>query len=385
MFIKFSNEVAIVMLKVAVVVPVCMLLLSCTSSVPSEINQSSVKSREVNSIIIDKSQSLQSDIPKKVLPKLSIKQSIDIFNYASSLREDCMLLFNYVGVALLYSHGDDVSGLNQSVQENNNGIVDKLKDIKSKAVEITTRDFKRPEQGFNSSEKFLLDMEQKVLNCNHSVISMIDSIVDDGNFIVNRDELSESEIITRYKSNLSPQLHALLMTYAFEAIEYEGYDAWFSAQNQFVLLMTHIYQTLIVAAEGYLNIREMPDKNYFHNAQATYSILKENTKKEVDMLSGMRLALRLADSKSLLSSVDKKETGLQSDMDNLLNELDQGVGILLIELSKDSWDDEAINTALIESFKVVIGHEVSRTEYRKKYIRELINVMELALKQKGKK
>jgi len=364
------------------------LLISCAPITPSQqkmslkTEASQVKTSDKENIAADRKRSPQAPVPETGLPNLPIKKSVDIFSYASKLRNECMLLFSYTGVILRQTHGDVISTFQQNVKENGNDAVYKLKGIQSKSTEIAEGNFDRPLLVFNSSEEFLLDMEQSIRDCNHSIVKMIDSVINN-DFLIGESGLSESDRIARAESFLFPQLRALLMTYTFEAAEYEGFDTWLSAQHRFVLLMQHIYQTLIVVTEGHLNIKEMPDKDYFSNALVMYSTLKENSVREVTMLSGMSLLLRLAERETEGSTSKISSSGLQSDTERLLSEFDQAYSLLLMELSKNTIDYEVVNSVLLEAIKETMVHEVSRTEYRKKYMMELINMIQAAVKQKN--
>ena len=187
--------------------------------------------------------------PKK--PRLKINHSVHILTYASASRDRCMSAFDEAGILLKKFYDGSQESLKQGLIENQENIHAELMKIKEKVQKNSAETVPRLTQLLKSDDAFIANMEQAVAACDNSLLSLIDMVTSDTDVFPADGQVLPAEIVSeRYNRIVNPQLIALEMLYTFEANEYADYDAWLSAQYQFVLMMQHVYKELQIVANN---------------------------------------------------------------------------------------------------------------------------------------
>jgi hypothetical protein len=318
-------------------------------------------------------------------PRLRINQSVNIFTYAAASRDRCMSLFNDTGNLLRKISDGSHDSLRQGLIENRGNIHAQLLQISEQLQINADQVVSRPTQSLKSDDVFMTNMEQAIAACDNSLRYLIDKITTDVSTIPAEGELLPAEdVAERYNAVMYPQLKALELIYTFEAAEYADYDTWLSAQYQFVLMMQQLYQELQIIADAYINNSALPDREHFKTALTVFFALKANAKKEVTMLSGMELLMKLSNTnipKSALAN-EKKKVSLQADFDAVVADFEPNYITILTELSKSEPDEDVVLESLNLLLVSVVGNEQARTGFRKHYMQNLLRVLEIAAKQK---
>ncbi|SEI07521.1 hypothetical protein SAMN05660691_03363 [Rheinheimera pacifica] len=323
---------------------------------------------------------------------LPVATASSILNYAVKIRTQCMYLFSYTGIELLKLNKNAPGDIKLAVSENSNNIHDQLQTIRERAEKLTTHKLERPDVALNSSEDFMLEMENGIAVCSNALISFIDNISSE-DFLMpgDRNYLSDDERYSRFKEMMYPQLNVLGMTYAFEVNEYSQYNNTISAQYHFSLLMQHLYQTLLAISQSHFgNAAQLANKEY-KAALVTYLDLKTKARKEVDTMVGMHFLLQLSSgvlNPEILKSKDvmagKDTANLLAEYDEIIAEFDSDFVTLLTELSKVNSDDSQVNDLLGKLLQKIVGHEVARTKIRQDYRRMMLKVFQMMILQKNK-
>lgn len=296
-----------------------------------------------------------------------------------------MSLFNDTGNLLRKIYDGSQDSLRQGLIENRGNIHAQLSQISEQLQINADQVVSRPTQSLKSDDVFMTNMEQAIAACDNSLRYLIDRITADVSTIPAEGEsLPAEDVAERYNAIMYPQLKALELIYTFEAAEYADYDTWVSAQYQFVLMMQQLYQELQIIADAYINNSALPDKEHFRTALTVFSALKANAKKEVTMLSGMELLIKLSNSNMPKSAPanEKKKVSLQDDFDAVMADFEPNYITILTELSKSEPDENVVLESLHLLLVSVVGNEQARTGFRKHYMQNLLRVLETAAKQK---
>lgn len=321
--------------------------------------------------------------PKK--PRMKINHSVHILTYASASRDRCMSAFDEAGILLKKFYDGSQESLKQGLIENQENIHAELMKIKEKVQKNSAKTVPRLTQLLKSDDAFIANMEQAVAACDNSLLSLIDMVTSDTDVFPADGHVLPAEIVSeRYNRIVNPQLIALEMLYTFEANEYADYDAWLSAQYQFVLMMQHVYKELQIVANAFFNNGALPDAAHYKAAQSSFVNLKANAKTELSMLSGMEMLLKLAAANAQKAEIEtlKKKVNLQSEFDAVLADFEPSYITMLSELSKSDPDDDIVLESLNVLLVSVIGNELTRTRFRKQYMQRLLSTLDAAVKHK---